>query len=222
MTTLQYEKKNYEKSIVSNKLIINEILEVKKRISEIIISTKNNKNKLKKLYKKDKKINANIIRLNKNKDKKILKIVTTEIATAKDNYKKLTDKLDNIDNLNQKYKKIIFDLENKNTEFDTLTKKILFYQNESIRLSAKLKSNENINKTINENLITSENKKKELIQMIQDLNNYLFENSAVKINFDKQKKNITNDLKEISFPTEIKKNNSNNDLDDTINKIFSD
>lgn len=222
MTTLQYEKKNYEKSIVSNKLIINEILEVKKKISEIIISTKNNKNKLKKLYKKDKKINANIIRLNKNKDKKILKIVTTEIATAKDNYKKLTDKLDNIDNLNQKYKKIIFDLENKNTEFDTLTKKILFYQNESIRLSAKLKSNENINKTINENLITSENKKKELIQMIQDLNNYLFENSAVKINFDKQKKNITNDLKEISFPTEIKKNNSNNDLDDTINKIFSD
>ena len=108
-------------------------------------------------------------------------------------------------------------------ELTGLEKRVHELANELQRNENRLNDEKKYNlKKINELETELKNKKKELIQMIQDLNNYLFENSAVKINFDKQKKNITNDLKEISFPTEIKKNNSNNDLDDTINKIFSD
>ena len=72
----------------SNKLIAKEILDIKNVISKIIISTKTNKNRLKKLYKKDKKINTGLIKFNRNKDKDFLKIVADEINTIHNHHKK--------------------------------------------------------------------------------------------------------------------------------------
>ena len=227
ITLLMLDADFREINTSSNKLIANEISDVKNMISKIIISTKTNKNRLKKLYKKDKKINTGLIKFNRNKDKDFLKIVADEINTIHNHHKKLEKKLEKNLNLYEKNKKIILDLENENKHLKTKDKvlndfdqKILFYQNENIRLSSKLLLTEKQNKIINENLITSENKKNELIKLIKDLNNHFLENNIVKTHFEKSKIEVISDHKKVDLDKEVKKTQSKSDLNEVINKIF--
>ena len=160
-----------EKINTSNKLISEEIFEVKNIISKIIISTKANKNKLKKLYKKDKKINIDITKLNKNKDKKILKIIGNEIYAAQNIHKKIEQKFERNINFQKKYKRIIKDIRNKNKyskikygELNDLTKKILFK-------IQKFKAVDNLKKTNLYNEIKNTKTSSELNKIIKDIFN---------------------------------------------------
>jgi hypothetical protein len=227
ITLLMLDADFREINTSSNKLIANEISDVKNMISKIIISTKTNKNRLKKLYKKDKKINTGLIKFNRNKDKDFLKIVADEINTIHNHHKKLEKKLEKNLNLYEKNKKIILDLENENKHLKTKDKvlndfdqKILFYQNENIRLSSKLLLTEKQNKIINENLTISVNKKNELIKLIKDLNNHFLEKNILKTHFGKSKIESISDHKKVDLNKEVKKIQSKNDLNEVINKIF--
>jgi len=217
-----------EKINTSNKLISEEIFEVKNIISKIIISTKANKNKLKKLYKKDKKINIDITKLNKNKDKKILKIIGNEIYAAQNIHKKIEQKFERNINFQKKYKRIIKDIKNKNKyskikygELNDLTKKILFYQNENVRLSNRLSTEEKQKKTINDNLTISENKKDELIKLIKDLNEHFLDNKIVNTNFKIQKFKAVDNLKKTNLYNEIKNTKTSSELNKIIKDIFN-
>ena len=191
-----------EKNTTANRIIANEISDVRDMISKIIITTKANKNRLKKLYKKDKKINNGLIKFNRNKDKEFLKIVTGEINTVHNNHKRLEEK----------FKK------NKDKAINEINQKILFYQNENIRLSSKLLSTEKQNKIINENLIVSESKKNELIKLIRDLNNHFFENNIVNTNFKKKEIKGINNQKNTVLDKEIQKKLSKSSFDKKNNK----
>lgn len=217
-----------EKNNISNKLINDEILDVKEMISKIIISTKSNKNKLKKLYKKDKKINTGLIKFNRNKNKEFLKIVTGEINTIQNNHRKLENKFKKNKVLYEKNNKIILNLENENKNLKTndrtlniFEKKILYYQNDNKRLSSKLDLIEKQNKIINENLIISENTKDVLIKLITDLNKHFSENNVVKTEFDKKKIGHITDHKKNDFDKEINNTVSNDNLNEIINDIFN-
>jgi hypothetical protein len=212
----------------SNKLIAKEILDIKNVISKIIISTKTNKNRLKKLYKKDKRINIALVKFNKNKDKKFFKIFASEISTVKYNHKLIENKLEKNKNLYKKDKKTILDLKNENQclknndkILNDIHKKILFLQNENVRLSSKLLSTENQNKIINLNLITSENKRNEFIKLVSELNEYNLKDNILKTNITKQKNELINDKKKTDLYNDIKKTNIKKDLDEIIENIFS-
>jgi hypothetical protein len=218
----------FHKTNISNKLISNEILEVKNIISKIIISTKANKNRLKKLYKKDKKINTNLIKLNKDKNKKFLKIVGSEIDVIKNNHKKIEKKIEKNGYQYENNKKIISVLKDenkylkiKNKSFNDFNQKILFYQNENLRLSSKLQLAEKQSKMLNENLNISENKKDELIKLIIDLNDHFLENNLIKTNFNEKNIELINDNKKLNLDKNAKKINTQGDLSKIIKDIFS-
>ena len=122
ITLLTLDTDLREKNTSSNKLIANEIIDVKNMVSKIIISTKTNKNRLKKLYKKDKKISTGLIKFNRNKDKEFIKIVAGEISTIHNHHKKLEKKLEKNKNLYEKNKKIILDFGNENKHLKTKDK----------------------------------------------------------------------------------------------------
>ena len=217
-----------EINTTSNKLIAKEILDIRNIISKIIISTKTNKNRLKKLYKKDKRINIALVKFNKNKDKKFFKIFASEINTVKYNHKLIENKLEKNKNLYKKDKKTILDLttenqglKNNDKILNDIHKKILFLQNENVRLSSKLLSTENQNKVINLNLITSENKRNEFIKLVSELNEYNLKDNILKTNITKQKNELINDKKKTDLYNDIKKTNIKKDLDEIIENIFS-
>jgi len=217
-----------EKNAILTTSIANEIIEAKKIISKIIITTRVKKNKLKKLYKKNKKINTALIKFNRNKDKEFLKVISSEINTVYYFHKRIEQKLQKNKNLLTKNKKITLDLDNQNKLLKTkdkilndFDKKILFYQNENTRLSSKLLLTEKQNKIINENLIITQNKKNELIKLIKDLSDHFLKGNIFKTKFEKPKIELINDHKKISSNKEIKKKNSKDDLNKIVNDIFN-
>ena len=217
-----------EKNAILTTSIANEIIEAKKIISKIIITTRVKKNKLKKLYKKNKKINTALIKFNRNKDKEFLKVISSEINTVYYFHQRIEQKLQKNKNLLTKNKKITLDLDNQNKLLKTkdkilndFDKKILFYQNENTRLSSKLLLTEKQNKIINENLIITQNKKNELIKLIKDLSDHFLKGNIFKTKFEKPKIELINDHKKISSNKEIKKKNSKDDLNKIVNDIFN-
>ena len=175
-----------------------------------ILNLVNEKNKIKYELKKE-IINTNLLQVeNKNLKSKYLDLENNLKTLMNEKYelKKETDELQVLTNTLKLPKNVI---EEKNKQIENLKNKIIFYQEDSLRINNELLNSQKKSKNINLEISNLKNERVNLIEKINSINEFIkgdnvisnpFENSKEnEINYDHKEKitskNLNNQIKEI-------------------------
>ena len=193
-----------------------------------------NKKELEQLYYEKATINQNKIQNDIiNNKKKLIENYKNHSKNLKNNLyeieKKLNDKetlIRDLQNKNEQLEAKIVEL--NSSKIDDLNNKIIFFQEENIRLSSEISFMKNKYETIKENFTMELFEKNNIYKQIQELNDSLIKDNILETPYQKQIINedplnvpkpneiVENDLDADNKETKLKK-----DLNDEIDNIFS-
>jgi len=181
-----------------------------------ILNLVNEKNKIKYNFKKE-IINTNLLEVkNKNLESKYLDLESNLKTLKNEKYelKKENDELQVLTNTLKLPKNVI---EEKNKQIENLKNKIIFYQEDSLRINNELMNSQKKSKNINLEISNLKNERINFIEKVNSINDVIKEQNIVSNVF-------INDIKENKIKVIESSKKTENDkieLDKTIKRIFS-
>ena len=181
-----------------------------------ILNLVNKKNKIKYNFKKE-IINTNLLEVkNKNLESKYLDLESNLKTLKNEKYelKKENDELQVLTNTLKLPKNVI---EEKNKQIENLKNKIIFYQEDSLRINNELMNSQKKSKNINLEISNLKNERINFIEKVNSINDVIKEQNIVSNVF-------INDIKENKIKVIESSKKTENDkieLDKTIKRIFS-
>ena len=181
-------------------------------LKDDILNLVNEKNKIKYELKKE-IINTNLLQVeNKNLKSKYLDLESNLKTLKNEKYelKKETDKLQVLTNTLKLPKNVI---EEKNTQIENLKNKIIFYQEDSLRINNELLNSQKKSKNINLEISNLKNERINFIEKVNSINKVIKGENVVSNAFEDTK------ASQIDYNKNNEKINKNN-LNNEIRKIF--
>ena len=182
-------------------------------LKEDILNLVNEKNKIKYELKKE-IINTNLLQVeNKNLKSKYLDLESNLKTLKNEKYqlKKETDKLQVLTNTLKLPKNVI---EEKNKQIENLKNKIIFYQEDSLRINNELLNSQKKSKNINLEISNLKNERINFIEKVNSINKVIKGENVVSNAFEDSIEN------QVHY-NQNKEKISKNRLDNEINKIFN-
>ena len=180
-------------------------------LKDDILNLVNEKNKIKYNLKKE-IINTNLLQVeNKNLKSKYLDLESNLKTLKNEKYEleKETDELQVLTNTLKLPKNVI---EEKNTQIENLKNKIIFYQEDSLRINNELLNSQKKSRNINLEISNLKNERVNLIEKINSINEFIKGDNVISNPFENSKEN------EISYVHKEKISSKN--LNNQIKEIF--